>query len=861
MGYQLGIDIGTANTVVAISDGDWPQVLTVAGGPSIPTVLYFPSTGPLAFGRAAARRALADPTRATEGFVRRVGDSSPIMIGGGAYAPEGLITRFLERVIIAAAEARGSDPDQVVVTYPTSWNTRRRELFTEALERLDVRDIPVSAAPAADALGAVLSRRATSRTPGRPADLVAVYDFGAGTCETAVLSITDYGADSVGTPTGLAHTGGVDLDTLLLAHVLASAGQALDGLDRSDPATATALNRLRGEIVAAKEALAADDEVSVPVTLPGVFTWVTLRRDDLELLVTPAVEDSVRALVRTVRSVPASAQQLSAVLLYGGVARMPLVGRLVREALPGAGRFEHRSADEFAVGAALLAAGLAEQAEPVAGGATALIGPASLEPPELSSFPGMSMPPAATTYVAPAAGAAAMGAAAAASHSQDTTAPRTMNAYHSAYPTATAGSAAVAAAAGGEAVQSDLHGLVSWGTGSDPSGRTVMAGAPARPGGPGGPGSPGGGPAGRGPGRPGPPKREAGVLGSLRTKGGIAAIVAAVVFIAGGTALGFALTKSDGSNPSITAAGTGQPTQTATPATTATTPVVTRNLVRVADSNEVAPISERAFQEFRQGEPKVTVAFDPGVTDTTAAFTKLCNGDVAIAGTSYELDPKFAPNPSCKNQVVGFEIAHHTLPIVVNPANTWLGCLTLTQLKQIWGSGSTITRWNQIDSSYPNEPINFVGPATSSVQAQVFNASISGDSAKSRPYTTTDLAGVAQTVQNDRDAIGYLDFPTYNQLGSKLRGVLVDGEEGEGCQPPNAITAGSGAYVPLCKPLFVYARVDAMKDPATVAYLRYYLEHAQTITSETGYVGRSNATTKSNIDRLGQLSAGVGPVT
>ncbi|ONH24801.1 Hsp70 family protein [Pseudofrankia asymbiotica] len=858
MGYQLGIDIGTANTVVAISDGDWPQVLTVAGGPSIPTVLHFPPTGTLSFGRAASRRALTDPARATEGFVRRVGDSSPIMISGGAYAPEGLVTRFLDRVIATAAETRGSDPDQVVVTFPTSWNARRRELFAEALERLDVRDIRVSAAPAAEALGAVLARRAATRTPGRRTDLVAVYDFGAGTCETAVLSVTDYGAEVVGSPTGLAHTGGVDLDTLLLEHVLSAAGQAAAELDRSDPATVTALGRLRHEIVAAKESLAADDETSVPVTLPGVFAWVTLRREEVERLVAPAVEDSVRALVRTVRSVPASAESLSAVLLYGGVARMPLVDRLVRAALPGAARFEHRPAEDLAVGAALLAAGLAEQSEPVAGGATALIGPSTMEPPELSSFPGLSVPPAGTTYVAPGADAAtAVGVGAGAGWDPDSTARLTAgyDAFPAAAASTTAGAGATGAAAS-TAGQPDQQGLVSWGTGPGSGARTVVHGGPSGAGGAGRP------PGGHAPQRPGSRSaRRSGVLASLRTKAGIAAIIAAVLFIAGGTALGLTLTSSDSSGPTITAQPPSQPSSQPATAAAATPPVVTRNLVRVADSNEVAPISERAFQEFRQSESKVTVAFDPQVTDTTQAFTKLCNGDVAIAGTSYELDPKFAPNPSCKDQVVGFEIAHHTLPIVVNPANSWLGCMNLDQLKQIWGADSKVTRWNQIDPSYPDEPINFVGPKRDSVQAQVFNASISGDSSKSRPYTTTDLAGVAQTVQNDRDAIGYLDFPTYNQLGSKLRGVLVDGGEGEGCQPPNAITAGSGAYVPLCKPLFVYARVDALKDPATVAYLRYYLEHAQTITTETGYVGRSNATTKSNIDRLGQLSQGVGPVT
>ncbi|MBL7519721.1 Hsp70 family protein, partial [Frankia sp. CNm7] len=448
MGYQLGIDVGAANTVVAVSDGDWPQILTIAGGPSIPTVLYFPTSGTVMFGRAAARRALADPARSAEAFMRRIGDSSPIMVGGGAYAPEGLLTRFLERVIAAAAEARGAKPDQVVVTHPTSWNSRRRELFTEALDRLDTLDIPVVAAPAAEALGAVLSRRATSRTPGRPADLIAVYDLGAGSCEAAVLSVTDYGADVVGSPTGFAHTGGLDLDTVLLEHVLSAAGQNPATLDRSDQATATALGRLRAEVIAAKETLAADDEASIPVTLPGVFTWVTLRRDELERLVTPAVEDSVRALTRTVRSVPATAEQLSAVLLYGGLTRMPLVGRLVRAGLPGAGRYEQPPAEDLALGAALLAAGMAEQAALAAGGpATALIGPTTSQPPEAGSFPGVSLPPSGPYPGAPSAaggayagppsyaGGAPMGAAG----SGDGEATALVTAAYQGFPAATTG--------------------------------------------------------------------------------------------------------------------------------------------------------------------------------------------------------------------------------------------------------------------------------------------------------------------------------------------------------------------------------------------------------------------------------------
>jgi ABC-type phosphate transport system substrate-binding protein len=821
MGYQLGIDIGTANTVVALADGDWPRVLTVAGSPSTPTALYFPASGPAMFGRAAQRRALADPARATTGFLARVGESSPVVVGGAAYLPEGLVTRFLERLLATVVQNQGGNPDRVTVAFPTSWNQRRRELFTEALDRLDV-DFPVTAVPAADAVGAVVARRATGRTPGRAADLVALFDFGAGSCETAVLSVSDYGSDVVGAPTGLSLPAAASLDSLLFEWIVTAAGPATAALDRAEPATAAALARLHAEVVTAKEALAADEETQVAVALPGVFTSVPLRRADLERLATPTVEDGVRALVRTVRSVPTTPEALTAVLLYGGASRMPLVERLVRAALPGAGRFELQPAEDLSVGAALLAEGAVRQG-PVGGGATVLLGPVESLPPEIASFPSGPLSPVPATTGAPAP------AATGAPGDQD--------------PTALVGVGAVAAWPG-PTTGGPATGVTSIGAqaGALPTGGGHGSNRPAR-------GGQGGG---------------SGALRALRTRGGIAALIAAVVFIAGATVLGVTLTSSGGSAPNAgpsllpgqlvpASAGSASPSAH----TSSAPPVVVHNLVKVADSEEVAPISELAFSDFHKDQANVTATFD--TTTTSDAFTKLCTGQVAVAGTSYELDPSYAPNPDCKNQVVEFEIAHHTLPVVVNPANTWMGCQTVDQLQRLWAAGSTITHWNQLDSSYPNEPIDFVGPATDSVQAQMFDASITGSAGKARGYTVTDLAGVAQSVEADRDAIGFLDFPTYETAGDTLRGILINGGQG-GCQPPNAVTAGTGLYLPLCKPLYLYVRTDALRDPATAAYVRYYLQNEQSIATASHYVPRDDATVTDNVNQVNQLSQGVGPV-
>ena len=59
----------------------------------------------------------------------------------------------------------------------------------------------------------------------------------------------------LGPPEGVEHLGGIDFDEAVFRHVLTALGDDVAGLDDTDPATATALARLRRDCVEAKEAL------------------------------------------------------------------------------------------------------------------------------------------------------------------------------------------------------------------------------------------------------------------------------------------------------------------------------------------------------------------------------------------------------------------------------------------------------------------------------------------------------------------------------------------------------------------------------------------------------------------------------
>ncbi|WP_322767803.1 Hsp70 family protein, partial [Frankia sp. Cr1] len=320
VGYQVGVDLGSANTVVAVADDGWPQVLAIGGGTDIPTVLYAAPGGEIQVGRAAQRRAAADPGRAARGFPRQVGDPTPILLGDAAYTPQALVARLLGWVVAAATRLRKAPPDHVVVAHPASWSQFRCDLFTEAVGQVDAA-VPITVCSAADAVGALLNRRGAA-TPGA---FMGIYDLGAGSFEAAVLAAMPAGFQIAGTPAGITRAGGMDIDEILLAYVLRTFGDTASGLDDTNPATATALRRLRYECAQAKEILSEDDVVDIPVDLSSLGLpqagrdampeSVRLTRDEFEALIRPMVDDTVRVFERALRSVPATSADLSMLLL------------------------------------------------------------------------------------------------------------------------------------------------------------------------------------------------------------------------------------------------------------------------------------------------------------------------------------------------------------------------------------------------------------------------------------------------------------------------------------------------------------------------------------------------------------------
>ncbi|MEU8095211.1 Hsp70 family protein [Micromonospora chalcea] len=348
-GFALGVDLGTSNTVAVLR---WPDGRTrpvlVDGHPILPSGVYADADGHLHVGRDAQRLAQADPAGYEPNPKRRV-DEETVELGGRAYRPAELLAATLRAVADAAVAAVGMLPP-AVVTHPAAWTPARRQVLHDALE---LAGWPAAAehtlagpiAPGTRLLREpVAAARYFTQVLRRPVPVggsVAVFDFGGGTLDVAVLR--NEGADPWGdsgfqlvATGGIPDLGGLDLDAALLGRLGELVGPAHPReWARLTEATTTAERRDRQQlwdnVRGAKEMLSR--AMVAPVAVPGVEAAVPLPREDFERLAAPLL---ARAVTET-REVTAAAglrpEQLSGLFLVGGSTRVPLVARLLHAEL------------------------------------------------------------------------------------------------------------------------------------------------------------------------------------------------------------------------------------------------------------------------------------------------------------------------------------------------------------------------------------------------------------------------------------------------------------------------------------------------------------------------------------------------
>ena len=276
--------------------------------------------------------------------------------------------------------------------------------------------------------------------------------------------------------------------------------------------------------------------------------------------------------------------------------------------------------------------------------------------------------------------------------------------------------------------------------------------------------------------------------------------------------------------------------------------------INIDGSSTVAPLSEAAAELFQQANPGVRVTV--GTSGTGGGFEKFCAGETDISDASRQIEAD--ETQACQAKGIKYEevqVANDGLSVVVNNENTWAQCLTVAQLKTIWDKGSKVNNWNQVDPSYPNEPLKLFGAGTDSGTFDYFTGAINGEEGRSRSdYSATEDDNVTVTgVSGAKGGLGYFGLSYLEENQGKIKGVQVDG--GGGCVAPSTATVQDGSYTPLSRPLFIYPSDAALQRPEVKAFVEFYVNNYQKIAEDALFVPLTEAQAAEAKQKIAQLAA------
>ncbi len=327
MSWVLGIDLGTSFTAAGLVSGSRLEPIALgAHAAAIPSAVYRADTD-VVVGEAALAQGDIHPDRLAVEFKRQFGESAPLLSGRTFVTPEELESALGSWVFRRACELEGSQPTEVVFSFPAFWGAYRRDLFLDIARKIVADPDRVVLVTEPEAAAIYYAKR--DRLP--PGAVVGVYDLGGGTFDASILRKTDDGFEVLGRPAGDDQLGGVDFDLALLQYVIEQAGLSWEALDRDDPKTVREMMSLRRNVTLAKELLSQGLTTDVAVAVGTVSTNVHLTRRELEQLAEPLIARSLTVFETALSyaSVPATA--LHSILLVGAASRMPRIAEALTE--------------------------------------------------------------------------------------------------------------------------------------------------------------------------------------------------------------------------------------------------------------------------------------------------------------------------------------------------------------------------------------------------------------------------------------------------------------------------------------------------------------------------------------------------
>jgi molecular chaperone HscA len=371
----VGIDLGTTNSLVAVSENTKPLVLKDAQGHGLVPSAVLYTAGGIQVGEL-ARAAIKDhPERVVVSIKRlmgrgaedvmRVADQLPyeldtssggmvrVKVGGRVLTPVEISGHILEDLRGRAERTLNREVRQAVITVPAHFDDGARNATKDAAKLAGLQVLRLVNEPTAAALAYGLDKGAEGT--------YAIYDLGGGTFDVSVLRL-EMGVFQVLATGGHVQLGGDDFDRAVAEHFLVERTRMFgaEKLSSSDVKRAMAVARQ------AREHLTEHETGSWPLDIAGRLTWQSLDQATLNTLIAPKVEQTIEIARGVLSDARLETRDLSGVVLVGGATRTPLVRKRVAEFFARAPLTDIDPDEVVALGAAL-------QAEALTRGSDALL--------------------------------------------------------------------------------------------------------------------------------------------------------------------------------------------------------------------------------------------------------------------------------------------------------------------------------------------------------------------------------------------------------------------------------------------------------------------------------------------------------
>jgi molecular chaperone DnaK len=349
MGKILGIDLGTTNSAMAIMEGGAPKIIeNIEGNRTTPSTEAISKNGERLVGAAAKRQAVINPENTVYAVKRLIGrhfkddevqrdlktmpykiiqagEGVKVKMGEKDYTPQEISAMVLSKLKSDAEAKIGEKITQAIITVPAYFDDAQRQATKDAGVIAGLEVMRIINEPTAAALAYGFDKKQGQK--------IVVYDLGGGTFDVSVLDIS---ADTVEVKStnGDTHLGGEDFDKRIIDWIIEEFKKD-QGIDLSKDTLS--LQRIKEAAEKAKIELstAMETEINQPFITTDAngpkHLVMKMTRAQLENLVGDLVAKTIEPCKKALADSGFKLSDINEVIMVGGMTRMPLVLKQVKE--------------------------------------------------------------------------------------------------------------------------------------------------------------------------------------------------------------------------------------------------------------------------------------------------------------------------------------------------------------------------------------------------------------------------------------------------------------------------------------------------------------------------------------------------